>query len=87
MGSVAAGDVTLSDARKDLGLGDVVPKVEHDFDGYDSPSASSIEQDQEVEPLHEKTNAEAPPPPKRKGGRKPVRVMQSATMPSLAYVE
>jgi hypothetical protein len=73
MGSVAVADVTVSDAPRDTGLSEVVPKVEHDFDGYDSPSASSIEQDQETEIVHEKSITDPPPPPKRKGGRKPVR--------------
>lgn len=76
MGSVAVGDVTLKDAPDSQVNDDVVPKIEPGQDGYDSPSASSLEGDQEAEPAQEKSSADPPPPPKRKGGRKPVRVLQ-----------
>ena len=74
MGSVAAADVTLSDAPDSHAVDDVVPKLEPDQDGYDSPSGSSIsiDADQDLEPVADKSLTDPPRPPKRKGGRKPV---------------
>ena len=75
MGSVAVGDVTLKDVPDTHITDEVLPKIEPSQEGYDSPSASSIEADQEVEPGPEKSSADPPPPPKRKGGRKPVCIV------------
>lgn len=74
MGSVAAPDVTLDDTPDSHTAQDVVPKLEPDQDGYDSPSGSeiSIDAEQDLEPVAEKSLADPPRPPKRKGGRKPV---------------
>lgn len=72
MGSVAISDVTFSNAPGATGPDHVVPKLEPDHDGYDSPSASSSEPDHEAEDGFDKVPVDPPPPPKRKGGRKPV---------------
>lgn len=72
MGSVAISDVTIGNAPDSTGSDNVVPKLEPDQDGYDSPSASSIEEDQDLDPGSKKTSADPPPILKRKGGRKPV---------------
>lgn len=67
MGSVANTDVTLSDA--------VVTKRESSVDRYSSFSASTPED--EDGPLgEEQASLEPAPPPKRKGGRKPVCRLQ-----------
>ena len=75
MGSVATSDVTFSNAPDSSGPDSVAPKIEPDQDGYDSQSGSSIDldQDHEAEGTSEKTSLDPPAPPKRKGGRKPVR--------------
>lgn len=73
MGSVATRDVTFSNAPDSSGPDSVVPKLEPDRDGYDSPSASSMDEEHEGGGPPEKTGADPPPVPKRKGGRKPVR--------------
>ena len=72
MGSAATGDVTFSNAPDSSGPESVVPKLEPDRDGYDSPSASSMDDEPEGGALPEKIGADPPPVPKRKGGRKPV---------------
>lgn len=72
MGSVAISDVTFTNAPGGTGPDNVVPKIEPDQDGYDSPSVSSSEPDHEAEEGNEKAPVDPPPPPKRKGGRKPV---------------
>ncbi|RMD44853.1 hypothetical protein DV735_g332, partial [Chaetothyriales sp. CBS 134920] len=73
MGSVSAADVILKDAPTVAEADTVVPKIEPGQDNYDSPSESSPEQDNEGEPVPEKSSDDPPPPPpKRKGGRKPI---------------
>lgn len=74
MGSVAVGDVTIKDVPGSQITDEVLPKIEPSQEGYDSPSASSIDIDQDIEQEPEKSSADPPPPPKRKGGRKPVRL-------------
>jgi len=74
MGSIAMADATATDR--------VVPKVEPLQDGYTDSSASSPEPD--VEPDGNPNSQGAPaPPPKRKGGRKPVGGMLSYSYPML----
>ncbi|RMZ81016.1 hypothetical protein DV738_g2420, partial [Chaetothyriales sp. CBS 135597] len=73
MGSVSGPDVILKDAPTIPDPDPVVPKIEPGQDNYDSPSDSSPEQDNEGEPVPEKSSDDPPPPPpKRKGGRKPI---------------
>lgn len=72
MGSIATSDVIISNAPDGSGRDNLIPKREPDQEGYDSPSASSIEQDHEAEAPLEKAPADPPPVPKRKGGRKPI---------------
>ena len=72
MGSVPASDVILNDA---LDTDSVVPKIEPGQDNYDSPSVSSLDDEQDgIDELRadKSSNDPPPPPPKRKGGRKPV---------------
>ncbi len=85
MGSVATSDVTLSNAPDSSGLDRVVPKLEPDQDGYDSPSASSMDEDHEAGEPPEKTGADPPPIPKRKGGRKPVGVSRQVSYTDVAH--
>ena len=75
MGSVPASDVTLTNVTDVPGPDNVPPKIEPDQDGFDSPSASSIDLDDEAEALPEKSLTDPPPVPKRKGGRKPVQLV------------
>ena len=79
MGSVANSDVTFSNAPDSSGPDSVVPKLEPDRDGYDSPSASSMDEEHEEGEAPEKTGADPPPVPKRKGGRKPVCAPHTAS--------
>ena len=75
MGSLPANDVIFKDVPQAPDTDKVVPKIESGLDSYDSPSASSLDQDQDLdgETVPEKTSGDVPaPPPKRKGGRKPV---------------
>ena len=64
MGSVAITDVTPSDA--------VVTKRESSVDRYSSFSASTQEEEDGGPAGEEHASLEPAPPPKRKGGRKPV---------------
>ena len=74
MGSMQASDVILKDVPNVLDTDNVVPKIEPGQGNYDSPSASSLDQDHDLDGdiLPEKTSSDPAPPPKRKGGRKPV---------------
>ena len=72
MGSVSTSDVTISNATDSVGPESVVPKLEPHLDGYDSPSASSLDQDHDGEAAPDKLPTDPAPIPKRKGGRKPV---------------
>ena len=77
MGSVSTSDVTISNTPDGVGPKSVLPKLEPDQDGYDSPSASSLDQDNESEAALDKLPTDPPPIPKRKGGRKPVSLIPS----------
>jgi hypothetical protein len=74
MGSVATSDVTISNPPDGSGSENVVPKIEPDQDIYDSPSASSLDQDHEDLSLLDSKPSDPPVIPKRKGGRKPVGI-------------
>jgi hypothetical protein len=72
MGSVATSDVTISNPPDGSGSDSVVPKIEPDQDLYDSPSASSLDQDNDDLSILDNKPSDPPVIPKRKGGRKPV---------------
>jgi hypothetical protein len=85
MGSVPAPDVILKDAPTAMALGpdasnsdSVVPKLEDHHMIYDSPSDSGddLQASASTEPGADKAQ-DPPAPVKRKGGRKPVSLLES----------
>ena len=67
MGSVANSDVTLPDA--------VVPKRESSLDRYSSSLGSTPEAEDGAQGGEDDVAPNPAPPPKRKGGRKPVSIL------------
>lgn len=88
MGSLTTGDVTITGAATaagpDVSITDtVIPKLEPGQEFYDSPSSSSPEPEASAstEPAPDKASQDPPPPVKRKGGRKPVRLLRRCSNP------